>query len=189
MPLISHSDPLPHQPNRILVSGTSGSGKSTLARAVADRLHLPYIELDSLFHGPNWTPRPEFESEVEALSSGERWVTEWQYRKVKDLLASRADTMLWLDYPKALVMWRVSRRTIARRLRRTELWNGNREPPLRAIFSEPTHIVRWAWNTHEKNRLQVEELMQAKPGLTVVRLRSPRQTKGWLEWALEDASG
>lgn len=170
------------------MSGTSGSGKSTLARAIAERLRLPYIELDSLFHGPNWTPRPEFESDVRALSSGERWVTEWQYRKVKELLATRADTMLWLDYPKALVMWRVGRRTIARRLQRTELWNGNREPPLGTIFTEPSHIIRWAWSTHERNRRQVLELVQTKPELTVVRLRNPRQTKDWLEGPFSEAA-
>ncbi|MBT8194426.1 MAG: AAA family ATPase [Acidimicrobiia bacterium] len=35
---------------RIAVVGPPGSGKTTVARELADRLHLPHIELDSIFH-------------------------------------------------------------------------------------------------------------------------------------------
>jgi len=40
---------------RINVKGTSGSGKSTFAAELARRLDLPYVELDALHHGPNWS--------------------------------------------------------------------------------------------------------------------------------------
>ncbi|MVZ10167.1 AAA family ATPase, partial [Enterobacteriaceae bacterium 8376wG6] len=34
---------------KINVVGTSGSGKSTLARQLAERLGVPYIEMDRLY--------------------------------------------------------------------------------------------------------------------------------------------
>jgi len=40
---------------RVNVKGISGSGKSTFAVELARRLELPYIELDALHHGPNWS--------------------------------------------------------------------------------------------------------------------------------------
>ena len=41
--------------------GTSGSGKTTVGRALAARLDIPFIELDSIFHQPGWTELPEEE--------------------------------------------------------------------------------------------------------------------------------
>ncbi len=40
---------------KINVIGTSGSGKSTFSCALAQKLAIPYIELDSLFWKPSWS--------------------------------------------------------------------------------------------------------------------------------------
>lgn len=45
--------------NRVSVVGSSGSGKTTVVRAFAERLDLPYLELDSVFHRPGWTPKDD----------------------------------------------------------------------------------------------------------------------------------
>ena len=45
-----------------------------------------------------------------------------------DLVADRADVVVWLDLPLSLVMWRLLRRTARRgTCDKTELWNGNVE--------------------------------------------------------------
>ena len=155
MAWLSCDDELPYRPVRVLVAGSSGSGKSTLARHLAAALELRYVELDALHHGTNWTPRPEFLHEVTRFAAGQRWVTEWQYRAVRDLLAERADLLISLDLPRRLVMRRVVRRTLSRRLRHVELWNGNVEPPLRTILSDRDHIIRWAWRTHNDHAPRV----------------------------------
>ena len=167
------------------VAGTSGSGKSTLARRLAVFLDAPYVELDALHHGPGWRPRPTFVAEVEELTAGPTWVTEWQYDAVRDLVADRADLVVFLLYRRSLVMRRVVRRTVVRRLRRTELWNGNREGPLRAVLTDPEHIVRWAWRTHPRTAVRYAELAGA--GTVVVGLRSPRELEAWIAGPLTDA--
>ena len=40
---------------RVNVKGISGSGKSTFGRELAERLGVPYLEMDAVHHGPNWT--------------------------------------------------------------------------------------------------------------------------------------
>jgi len=178
--LLGAGDPLPARPRRVLVAGTSGAGKTTLARGLAALLDLPRTELDALRHGPGWVPRPSFGAEVEALAAGDAWVTEWQYTAVRPLLAARADLLVWLDLPRAVVLSRLVRRTVGRRLRGEVLWNGNREPPLRTVPTDPEHVVRWAWSSHARTGPRVLALVEQRPELAVVRLRSPREVDRWL---------
>lgn len=183
--MLGPADPLACRPCRVLVAGTSGAGKTTMAARIAGILGVPHIEIDALFHGPDWVPRPSFESDVHAFSARPAWTTEWQYRSVREHLADRADLLVWLDLPRSLVMRRIIRRTLVRRLRREELWNGNREAALWTIITDRDHIVRWAWNTHHKSQARVAELMRRRPDLYVVRLRNQKEVGRWLSGPLQ----
>ncbi|MFQ4148244.1 AAA family ATPase [Arthrobacter sp. LAPM80] len=179
--MLSACDSLPELPQRILVAGVSGSGKTTLAARIAAVLGVPHTEIDSLFHGPDWTPRESFEHDVEQFSGTATWTTEWQYNPVRDMLAERADTLIWLDFPTALTLSRLIRRTVRRRLRREELWNGNLEAPLHSIFFDPDHIIRWGWQTRNLYRSRIPALRQSHPGLRIVRLRRQRDVETWVK--------
>ncbi len=178
--MLTAVDLLPLRPQRVLVAGTSGSGKTTTAIRIAALLRIPHTEIDALFHGPSWTERETFEADVDTFSSASSWVTEWQYGSVRPLLASRADTLVWLHFPRRTVMRRVIRRTLRRRLRRERLWNGNVEPPLWTIVTDREHIIRWAWSTHARNADHVRTAAEQHPGLVVVELRSQAEVEHWL---------
>jgi adenylate kinase family enzyme len=186
--VLAPTDRLPARPQRVLVAGGSGAGKTTVAAAISGVLGVPHVEIDALFHGPDWTPRPEFAADVDAFSSGTRWVTEWQYSDVRPLLLERADLLVWLDVSRARVLRQVVRRTVVRRLRRVELWNGNLEPPLWTIFGDPDHIVRWAWTTHGLAGPRVQQAQRTRPELPVVRLRSRSDIRSWLQGPLREAA-
>ncbi|MDT9594279.1 AAA family ATPase [Nocardioides zeae] len=172
----------PGRPRRFAVAGVSGVGKTTLARGIAARLGVPHTETDALFHGPGWTPRPEFLDDVRAAVAEDAWVMEWLYSAARPVIAGRADVLVWLDLPTRVTMTRVVRRTLGRRLRRTVLWNGNVEQPLHRVLRDPDHIVRWAWRTRHKLRdgLVATTLAQ-HPHLQVVWLRSRREAVAWLD--------
>lgn len=169
--MLGAGDPLPHRPRRVVVAGATGSGKTTLARRIGSILELPVTELDALHHGPSWTPRPEFLADIETYSSTDAWVSEWQYPEARELLAARADTMIWLDVPTRVALTRVVRRTVTRRLRDEELWHGNKEAPLHTVFTDREHILRWAWRTRHLLRELVPDVEATHPHLVVVRLR------------------
>ncbi len=162
---------------RIAVIGTSGSGKTTLARRLADGLDLPHLELDSVFHQPNWTPLPtdEFRARVTAFCAADRWVTCGTYAAVRPILFERADTIVCLDHARARQTARVAVRTARRAARHEELWNGNRET-WRGLWPFPdgeASIVRWAWDNIPRVRRLFDELEAAPPhpDVTIVRLR------------------
>src|SRR5437899_4761299 len=113
---------------RFSVAGKSGSGKSTTGRAIAARLGLPYVELDALYHGPNWSEPPpeEFKRRILAALEGlDGWVVDGNYHTpTGELVLERADTFVWLDLPLHVVLRRLWRRTWGRVLRREELWSS-----------------------------------------------------------------
>src|SRR5919197_5807660 len=94
---------------RIVILGRTGSGKTTLARELAAALGVPHVELDSLYFGPDFTtaPLPVLRERTSAAIAAERWVTDGNKRAVRDLVWPRADTIVWLDYPVYVSLWRL----------------------------------------------------------------------------------
>jgi adenylate kinase family enzyme len=171
---------------RVSVVGTSGSGKSTLGKALAARIGADFLELDSVFHQPNWVPLPdeEFRRRVGQAVAAERWVIDGNYSsKVRDLIWARADTVVWLDLPKRTVMRRISWRSFQRAARRIELWNGNRER-WRNLFSldKEESVIAWAWQSHDRNRTRYAAAMadSANAQLHFVRLKNPAEVRRFL---------
>jgi adenylate kinase family enzyme len=165
------------------VVGTSGSGKTALARRLAARLGYSHVELDALHWQPNWTEAPpdKFRDRVRHAVEIDAWVVDGNYSIVRDIVWSRADTIVWLDYPLPVILWRLLRRTVRRMVTRQELWSGNREDLRTALFSRDS-IFLWTLRTHWKNRRTYGAVSQdpAIAHLTVVRLRSPRACAAWL---------
>ena len=169
---------------RIVIVGTSGSGKTTLARALAARFGIPRIELDALHWEPGWTPAPpeRFRERVLAAIAGERWVVDGGYSATRDLVWSRAELLIWLDYPLPLLLWRLFRRAVRRIRSREELWNGNREE-FRMNFLSRDSLFVWVVQTHRRRRRDYARLLAspAYAALPWLRFRAPHALERWLE--------
>jgi adenylate kinase family enzyme len=164
---------------KIAVIGTPCSGKTTLARQLANRFAVPHVELDALFHGPNWTPAPadEFRDSVERALSGDGWIADGNYRgKLGDLVLERADLVVWLDLPLRIIMWRLWRRTLHRIRGNVELWAGNRET-WRNVFLTRQSLFVWAVRKHVQRRRTLPGRLAR---FNTVRLRSAAEMAAWL---------
>ena len=101
---------------RIAIVGSTGSGKTTLANALGQRLGLPVVELDALHWGAGWEacPPEEFRSRAAHALAPQAWVCDGNYSELRDLVWGRADTLVWLDLPMALLLVRLLGRTLRR---------------------------------------------------------------------------
>ncbi|MEY2476515.1 MAG: hypothetical protein QOG87_1830 [Actinomycetota bacterium] len=172
---------------RVSVVGNAGSGKSRLARRLAAILGVPHVELDAIHHLPNWSPidPDEFLLAVGAIAATDSWVIDGNYRTVvvDGPVWQRADTVVWLDLPRRVVMRQVVVRTLRRLVTREELWNGNREPISNVLSWDPyKSIIRWTWTRHGKYQERFGAAM-ASPALahiSFVRLRTHEERESWL---------
>jgi adenylate kinase family enzyme len=146
---------------------------------LAGRLGLTHYELDALHHGPGWTKRPTFEADVEAFVATAQWVTEDQYHRfIGDRLWQQADTVVWLDLPRSVVMGRLLRRSARRAISRTELWNGNREDWRHWL--DVDHPLRWTWENFARRRADTLERAEQYPEVNLARLTTAREVDRWL---------
>lgn len=114
---------------RVVVVGTSGSGKTTLARSIAERLGVPHTELDGLHWRADWNEAPdeEMRAAIVAAVAKDGWVIDGNYSRFQPLILARADTLVWLDFPLWVNLWRLTRRTWRRITTREPLWDGCQE--------------------------------------------------------------
>lgn len=167
---------------RIVVVGTTGSGKTTLAAALAGRIDGPHVELDALHWEPGWSEAPTevFRARVSRALEGDAWVADGNYGKVRDIVWSRAEGVVWLDYPLHVILYRLWWRTLRRAWTQEELWSGNRERFRTAFFSRDS-LFLWALKTYHRRRREIPQLL-ARPEhahLHHIRLRSPQETRRW----------
>jgi adenylate kinase family enzyme len=170
-----------------IVSTASGNGKTTVGRALAERLDVPFHELDALHHGPNWTEATpeELRAKVEPIVESEAWVIDGAYRgKLGDLVFERADVVVWLDLPVRVWLPRLVHRTARRIVRREELWNGNREE-LRFVFDPRYSVIYFALRHHGRRRRAYPKELARFP---VVRLRTTREVDDFLSRAARGTS-
>ncbi|HEX7171735.1 MAG TPA: adenylate kinase [Candidatus Limnocylindria bacterium] len=171
---------------RILVLGRTGSGKTTLARQLAAALQVPHVELDSLYFGPQFATAPLAllrERTADAIA-GDRWVTDGNKRAVRDLVWPRADTIVWLDYSLPVSIWRLAKRARSRTAQLTAeaARTGQRAALPRQLWAAAKGVLT-ALRSHAGQRREYTRLLAlpANRHLAIVRLRSPRATREWLD--------
>ena len=99
---------------RVMVIGGPGAGKSTFAHMLGQALGVPAVHMDRLFWEPGWTEsEPEtFLNRVRAEIAKDAWVMDGNYSRTWPERLARADTVVFLDIPTWLRLWRVIGRTL-----------------------------------------------------------------------------
>jgi adenylate kinase family enzyme len=154
------------------------------AARLALQLGVPHVELDAIFHQPDWgqLAADEFRRRVTAAIAGDAWVVDGNYRAVRDVVWDAADTVIWLDLDRRTVMTRLVRRTVRRVIRRERLWNDNRERWSNLVSLDPhKSILAWSWTMHPTYRERYAAAMKdpAWAHLDFIRLTSRRDVEAF----------
>ncbi len=160
---------------RVLVIGSPGAGKSTLSHQITARTGLPLFHMDRLHWLPGWIERDRDEAlaEVKQVLTQDCWIIDGNYGSSLPIRITRADTVVWLDYPTHVCFGRVLKRWWQHRGRaRPDMTEGCPER-LNLEFLVYVLMFRRAWQSRNSQAM-------AAFGGTVLRFTSPAQTADWL---------
>lgn len=145
---------------RILVIGNSCSGKSTLGAALAAHLAMPFVELDAINWQPNWVGLNEADPEefirrIQEATAGDGWVVAGSYTKFsQQAFWPRLETIVWLDLPRHLLVWRLLKRSWQRWRSKELLWGTNYERfwPQLMFWRKQDSLLWWILSQHASKK-------------------------------------
>lgn len=160
---------------RIMVVGCSGAGKSTFSRRLGAALGLPVTHLDRLFWRPGWTlaPEDEFHAAQQEIVESDAWVIDGNYGASMHLRLPRADTVVFLDFPRRVCL----RRVLVRSLR--EHGQANQAPGCPERFDREFYSYVWRWPKDHRERT-VRRLADQGTHARRIVLTRPREAEEFL---------
>lgn len=163
---------------KITIFGCSGAGKSTLAWQLGERLGLPVTHLDAEFWRPGWVlaSREEQIARQCQIVAETRWIVDGNYGATQDIRMAAADTVIYLDFPRWLCLYRIVRRRVHYAHRtRPDMGKDCRE-------RLTLELVQRVWNYRRTKRPEaLQRLRQLEgDGKTIIRLCGPSQVRRFL---------
>lgn len=168
---------------RIHLIGGSGAGKTTIGRQLAQRLGLPFVDLDELYWEPGWREvgHAELARRLAPHLEAPGWVVAGNYHATTERQVwPRATHLVVLDLPYPTLLRRAFWRTLRRGLTGEPCCNGNRESVWRIFHHDG--VVRYLTRTWHKRHARYATLAR-DPALAharVVHLQTPGAIAAWL---------
>ncbi len=162
---------------KILVIGPGGAGKSTFANRLGELLNIEVIHLDKCYWRPGWieTPKPEWRKVVEELIGRDAWIMDGNYSGTLDIRLKECDTVIFLNMPRTLCLWRV--------LRRAVMYRSKGRPDMAEGCPEGLNLefILWIWNYRRRSRPKALKLFESNSqGKKIIWLKSRSDVETFL---------
>ncbi|MDQ0207824.1 P-loop NTPase family protein [Alkalicoccobacillus murimartini] len=167
---------------RIMVVGASaGAGKSTFARSLSKQLNIPVYHLDTFYWKPGWEEEDTqiFREKQQKIVGDEYWIIEGNYSSTFDIRLEKADTIIFLDQPLWVCLYRVfKRRVMYRKKSRPDLTEGC---PEKIDFAFLSFIVRTYYPRKKKMREKLQTFKDKSSSHQVYLLSGDTDTEKFLD--------
>jgi adenylate kinase family enzyme len=168
--------------NRIMVVGVSaGVGKSTFARELGEILNIPVYHLDALYWKPGWKEASieEFSKAQQEIVTRRQWIIEGNYSKTFDIRTEDADTIIYLELPLRVCLYRVVKRWLMN--------IGKTRPDLGEGCKEKLDwdFIKFICTTYYSRKRKMHERFQAfratDSNIEIINLKNKQEIQLYLE--------
>ena len=118
----------------------------------------------------------EQEAIIRKVVSRVKWIIDGDHLRTQPARFGAADTIVFLDFPRGICLWRTVKRFFQNR--------GRSRAGMAAGCPERLNwlLLRWVWRYPRDNRGQVlENIVRYGKGCKVVTLRSPQEVRRFLD--------
>lgn len=161
---------------KVVVIGSGGSGKSTFSRQLGASVGLPVIHLDRLFWHAGWvkTPTDEWEEIVRREIEKPEWIMDGNFGGTREMRMNAADTIILLDLPRWLCLWRIFKRTVK--------YYGRTRPDMSDGCSEGADLefILWVWNYRNDSRKRALDELDRLEEKEIIILKSRKEVSDFL---------
>ncbi|MDB5245600.1 MAG: topology modulation protein [Parcubacteria group bacterium] len=161
---------------KIVIVGVSAAGKSTFARKLTAITKLPLIFMDSIMWNPGWDYIGDdaTNEKLQELSQANEWIIEgYITTAARSFIFERADTIIYLDYPRIVASYRYLKR-----------WLKHRKSPRPEIEGCPEKFdftfLKLVWTKGEAMTLNTL-LARIENQNKIIKLESPTKTAVFLK--------
>ncbi|EFV76985.1 topology modulation protein [Cytobacillus pseudoceanisediminis] len=165
---------------RIMVIGISaGAGKSTFARKLGEKTGIEVHHLDAVFWKPGWVESrlSEFSDGQRELVKKQQWIIEGNYSNTFEIRAAACDTVIYLELPLYLCLYRVLKRWL------TNL--GKTRPDMAAGCKEKMDwkFIKFILTTYRTRKKKMAERLDrfAAEGKKVIVLKNKPDIDSFIE--------
>lgn len=163
---------------RILIVGSGGAGKSTLAKRLGEQTKIPVVHLDFHHWHAGWVeiPKDVWRKKVEELLQTDSWIMDGNYSGTLDIMLTACDTVIFLDLPRILCLWRVLKRLVKyRNKKRPDMADGCFE---RFDFE----FIKFVWGYPQGSKKRVIEKIELYgKQKNIIHLKSRKDVESFLE--------
>jgi len=168
--------------NRIMVIGVApGVGKSTFARDLGNLIDIDVYHLDALYWKPNWVEAPveEFREGQQKIVALDKWLIEGNYSGTFDIRLPYVDTIIYLELPLYVCLYRVIKRWIKNRGRtRVDMGEGCKE-------KLDYEFITYIWTTYKPRKQKMQARFRALQdngsSTKVIILKNKKEIHSYLE--------